>query len=79
MIINTTVNGGLPVAAEANVIVEAQTWYEPGVDSVEDVEIRFRDGYPYRHEISAEDLERIENEFVRAYYELRRYKWSEDV
>ena len=68
MTIETTINGGLPVKASAE--VHRCSWDEyPGADYIADLEIQFLSGHDYPRAISDQDEDRIAHEIISAWRE----------
>ena len=66
--IETTINGGLPVKASADVCLCSPDEY-PGVTYIADLEIRFLSGHDYPKEISDQDESRIAHEIISSWRE----------
>ena len=68
MQIETTINGGLPVKASADVCLCSPDEY-PGATYIADLEIRFLSGHDYPKEISDQDESRIAHEIISSWRE----------
>ena len=68
MTIATIINGGLPVLA-SSIVQRAEPDVGIMCDYVEDIEITFMSGHPFRGEISASDCERIAAEIAEVWAE----------
>ena len=67
--IQTTIRNGLPVKATGTYVAPGrQTTLDPGwSETIEDLEIRFLSGNPYRGRVSLLDEDRIINELITEY------------
>ena len=68
--IDTTIKGGLPVSAQANVY-HCPPWEYPGHNYLEELEVHFYSGHIFTGEISEADDDKICEEIFDAYNEGR--------
>ena len=64
--IDTTIKGGLPVTAQANVY-SCPPWEYPGRDNLEELEIFFLSGCPYNGVVTKADEDKVCDEIFAAY------------
>ena len=66
--IDTTIKGGLPISARADVY-SCPHWEYPGRDYLEELEIFFLNGYPFKMELSEADENKVCEEIFEAFNE----------
>ena len=64
--IDTTIRGGLPVSAQANVHL-CPPWEYPGRNHLEELEIFFLSGRPFNGEVSEADEDKVCDEIFEAF------------